>query len=1014
MRINRKTARKAAQTASLLAAVAAVSHSYVAYATIKDWTGTGFTGSYGNPLNWLLGQVAGPGDTARFIAGTSLYQGPYFGAGTITVSDMIISGQSAVGDWFFTGAASGENFKTTAGIQITDAVSAAHPVFEGLDVYSPFTTIGNNCSLKIQSSMTYTSDINLVGSATLTEISGNTIHGRINHAGTGVINAFGLVVAEGLSISNGGELLMHDLSYLILNQNSVINNGSLNLGSTASMSFAFDSTLEVLGTGRMNFLGSHALGNGARLRIAGGGDVFGNSFIDLGNGNTGTLIVDGAGSTIQASSSISDWGAGTAGSATVTFSNSGVGTYSTLRIGQSQGSAQVALLSSSQLTTTTGFAMGSAGNHGTLVFNVNGGTLQNNGTSSFQNGSKVNLTHGAINLNGDATFGPGSTLSWSGGNVNIASGKTLTLDGGIVNRTIGSGSLSNGATLRIINSATAGGQFNTDSYFDIANGSGAITGTLSVSGVGSRFNSTAGLTDYGRNPGNFATVSFSNTGVGTYAGGLRVAENGGKALVTLSSGGQLNVGGASGLLTGNGSIASSAATINISGGSLNSLTTANFRGGTVINLSSGALNLTGDSTFATGASLNQTGGSLGIPSGKTLAFDGGTGTLSGSTGLPTGSTLRITNAGHFDVNGFFDVATVGTLLVDGAGSRITTAGGTPSDWGINAGHSATITFSNSGAGTYTGLQMSANGGKTLANISSSARLTTGSLLTGGGAANVTVNVSGGTLNSTGTANFRNGTTVNYSAGSIGIGGMLTTEGNAQVLLTTGGNKVLRVGGLDMQGTGKIDLNDNDMIVGALTPRSTIVDMVRTGRNGGLWNGPGIISTAAKARVPKNTTLGVLSGAEYSSVGGNGTFSGQAYTAADTLVKYTWYGDTDFNGLVDFDDYSRIDSGFNGNRTGWLNGDVDSNGIVDFDDYSLVDLAFNTQSGTLRRAMQFLDGGGQNGGDMNGPELRMVVEHFNQFGQPYANAFLAAVPEPTTAVLAVTFGALSLLRRRRRH
>ena len=49
-------------------------------------------------------------------------------------------------------------------------------------------------------------------------------------------------------------------------------------------------------------------------------------------------------------------------------------------------------------------------------------------------------------------------------------------------------------------------------------------------------------------------------------------------------------------------------------------------------------------------------------------------------------------------------------------------------------------------------------------------------------------------------------------------------------------------------------------------------------------------------------------------------------------------------------------------------------------------------------MQFLDGGGHRAGDMNGPELRMVVDHFNQFGQPYANAFLNAVPEPTTAVL----------------
>ena len=65
------------------------------------------------------------------------------------------------------------------------------------------------------------------------------------------------------------------------------------------------------------------------------------------------------------------------------------------------------------------------------------------------------------------------------------------------------------------------------------------------------------------------------------------------------------------------------------------------------------------------------------------------------------------------------------------------------------------------------------------------------------------------------------------------------------------------------------------------------------------------------------------------------------------MKYTYYGDTDFNGVVNFDDYARIDSGFLNNRSGWLNGDFDGNGVVNFDDYSLIDLAFNTQGAGLR-------------------------------------------------------------------
>ena len=69
--------------------------------------------------------------------------------------------------------------------------------------------------------------------------------------------------------------------------------------------------------------------------------------------------------------------------------------------------------------------------------------------------------------------------------------------------------------------------------------------------------------------------------------------------------------------------------------------------------------------------------------------------------------------------------------------------------------------------------------------------------------------------------------------------------------------------------------------------------------------------------------------------------------SDVLVKYTYYGDTDFNGVVNFDDYARIDGGFNNNRSGWLNGDFDYIGGVNFDDYALIDLSFNTQGATLR-------------------------------------------------------------------
>jgi hypothetical protein len=96
--------------------------------------------------------------------------------------------------------------------------------------------------------------------------------------------------------------------------------------------------------------------------------------------------------------------------------------------------------------------------------------------------------------------------------------------------------------------------------------------------------------------------------------------------------------------------------------------------------------------------------------------------------------------------------------------------------------------------------------------------------------------------------------------------------------------------------------------------------------------------------------------------GSNSFDGVSIDNSAVVIKYTYYGDTDFNGVVNFDDYSRTDSGFNLHKSGWLNGDFDSNGVVDFDDYSLIDLAFNTQSGTLRPVRGSIgQGGAQRGG-----------------------------------------------------
>ena len=170
-------------------------------------------------------------------------------------------------------------------------------------------------------------------------------------------------------------------------------------------------------------------------------------------------------------------------------------------------------------------------------------------------------------------------------------------------------------------------------------------------------------------------------------------------------------------------------------------------------------------------------------------------------------------------------------------------------------------------------------------------------------------------------------------------------------LAPGGSKLLSLESVVLDNSATLNLTDNDLRVGAGTSRALIEQWIAHARNlgpggAGAWDGTGITSATARANAARNTALGVLAGEEYSSVGGNGTFDGEAYATADTLVKYTYNGDANFSGSVTFDDYVRIDVGFNQQRTGWLNGDFNYSGSVNFDDYVLIDVTFNSQSGAL--------------------------------------------------------------------
>jgi guanyl-specific ribonuclease Sa len=133
--------------------------------------------------------------------------------------------------------------------------------------------------------------------------------------------------------------------------------------------------------------------------------------------------------------------------------------------------------------------------------------------------------------------------------------------------------------------------------------------------------------------------------------------------------------------------------------------------------------------------------------------------------------------------------------------------------------------------------------------------------------------------------------------------------------------------------GQLDLNSNNMIIEA-GDLPTVTNLIASGYNLGNWIGQGIISSAA-ANDPSNlTTLGVMQDLTAA------PFDDQIPVAGAVLIKYTYFGDANLDGIVNGDDYTLIDNGFNTQATGWYNGDFNYDGSINGDDYLLIDNAAN--------------------------------------------------------------------------
>ncbi|WP_428940892.1 hypothetical protein [Fontivita pretiosa] len=317
---------------------------------------------------------------------------------------------------------------------------------------------------------------------------------------------------------------------------------------------------------------------------------------------------------------------------------------------------------------------------------------------------------------------------------------------------------------------------------------------------------------------------------------------------------------------------------------------------------------------------------LGSPGGYTVSF---------SANVSSRSLSLLGDRVTFDLAGnTYAVMNSGSLTAVHAGSS---AG--PTEWTLRGG--GALSTGSLGAARIAQQPYAS----VILNVEQATTLQTDSLFVGSGSSVARININGGQLLSRyGNVRVLEGSTINYNSGVFSVGTLDLDKGH--IALGSGGDKVVHAFGV--LGRGVIDLNDNAMVRSFNNGGGWLEMMLYSGYNAGRWDGPGIRSSAAAAN--PRMALGYGDGWDLAI----SSFLGYPLNYNSTLVRYTYYGDANLDGVVNIRDLRALAKNWKRPYSRWVGGDFNYDDQTDALDLKLLAMNWSGGIASLNEALASLE------------------------------------------------------------